>query len=314
MHNGRIAICMLAVAMLACQLVTGNFEAPPTQLSTTAAPVNPSYAPTAQTAKSQTLLSQNGPWIVFSESDGLYAANMDGSAATKVFDLAPYLKLDPTPYIKLSSIATTGGRFAIITANDYTGTYGLTLHIIHLPDGKEEKTIALTGPQSEPMPNAPPGDPRRYPLQAYGTGQWSADGSQLAFEAGIDGDSSDLYLYSTVDGSVKRLTSGAAQDYAPNWSPDGKYIVHFGTGSWGTGAGYHMLGAWATLVGKASTYDLYTPESGGEDVLGWLDDQTVILYSSFTNCSMENIRAINISTRKEKSLWKGAFQRRSDCL
>ena len=108
-------------------------------------------------------------------------------------------------------------------------------------------------------------------MQDYGTSQWSADGTQLAFEAAIDGDSADLYVYSAADGSVKHLTSGSAQDYAPSWSPDGKYIVHFGTDSFGSGAGYHMVGVWATLLDKASTYDLYTPNtnSGGEYVL-WL--------------------------------------------
>ena len=62
-------------------------------------------------------------------------------------------------------------------------------------------------------------DPRRYPLQDYGTSQWSADGTQLAFEAAIDGDSADLFVYSSADGGVKHLTSGSAQDYALGWSP-----------------------------------------------------------------------------------------------
>jgi hypothetical protein len=115
---------------------------------------------------------------------------MDGSMATKVFDL--------TPFNDLSSIAPTGGRFAIMTANDVKGRHGLTLHIFHLPDGKEEKTIPLTGPQSEPPPNVAQDDPRLFPLKYFGTSQWSPDGRQLAFDAGKDGDNSDLYLYSTV--------------------------------------------------------------------------------------------------------------------
>jgi Tol biopolymer transport system component len=190
MRNGRIAICLLAVATLACQFLTMGLEAPATRLPATAAPANPSYAPTGQTSAPKALLSQNGPWIVFSESDGLYAANMDGSMATKVFDL--------TPFNDLSSIAPTGGRFAIMTANDVKGRHGLTLHIFHLPDGKEEKTIPLTGPQSESPPNVAQDDPRLFPLKYFGTSQWSPDGRQLAFDAGKNGDNSDLYLYSTV--------------------------------------------------------------------------------------------------------------------
>ena len=101
MSNGRIAICLLAVATLACQFLTKTSEAPATQLPATAAPATPSYAPTEKTSTLQALLSQNGPWIVFSESDGLYAANMDGSMATKVFDL--------TPFNDLSRISVTSG-------------------------------------------------------------------------------------------------------------------------------------------------------------------------------------------------------------
>ena len=37
---------------------------------------------------------------------------------------------------------------------------------------------------------------------------------------------------------------------------------------------------------------------------GWLDDQTVILYSSIGFCSTENIRAVNVVTRKAMPLWK----------
>jgi len=50
MRNGRIAICLLAVATLACQFLTKSLEAPVTQLPATAAPANPSYAPTGQTS------------------------------------------------------------------------------------------------------------------------------------------------------------------------------------------------------------------------------------------------------------------------
>ncbi len=310
MRKSWIAICTLAIATLACQFLTGT----PTpsipngnEPYITTPPEIPPRSSTVTPSVSNAPLSQSGPWIIISKSDGLYAVNLDGSGAIKVFDIAPYLKLDPSPYVKLSSIAPRGGRFAIVTANDYTGSHGLTLHIIHLPDGKEEKTIPLTGPKTEPGPDAQPGDNVFQILWVFGTGQWSPDGSQLAFEGGMDGDSSDLYLYSTTTGDVTRLTSGAAQDYAPSWSPDGKYVVHFGASGFGTGAGYSMVGAWATLVSNASTYDLYTPTSGGEDVLGWLDPQTVIVYSFNAACSTQNVRAVNVVTREISPLWNSAF-------
>lgn len=311
MRKSWIAICTLAIAALACQFLTGT-PTPSIQNGnepqiTTPPEIPPSNSTAPSSTSNHAWLSQSGPWIIISKSDGLYAANLDGSGATKVFDITSYLKLDPSPYLKLSSIAPRGGRFAIVTADDPAGSHGLILHILHLPDGQEEKTIPLTGPKTEPGPDAQPGDSVFQNLWVFGTGQWSPDGSQLAFEGGMDGDSSDLYLYSTITGHVTRLTSGAAQDYAPSWSPDGKYIVHFGASTFGTGAGYSMVGAWATLVSKASTYDLYVPTSGGEDILGWLDPQTVIVYSFSAACSTQNVRAVDVATRKINPLWNSAF-------
>ena len=59
---------------------------------------------------------------------------------------------------------------------------------------------------------------------------WSPDGSKIAFSATINPDlvqgvTSDIYLLTLADDSIKKLVSQPGPDNNPRWSPDGKQIV-----------------------------------------------------------------------------------------
>jgi dipeptidyl aminopeptidase/acylaminoacyl peptidase len=59
---------------------------------------------------------------------------------------------------------------------------------------------------------------------------WSPDGSRIAFSATVNPDliqgaTSDIYLLSLSDNSIKKIVSQAGPDSGPRWSPDGKHIV-----------------------------------------------------------------------------------------
>lgn len=63
-----------------------------------------------------------------------------------------------------------------------------------------------------------------------GSFDWSPDGSKIAFSATINSDlinggTSDVYLLTLADNSVKKLVAQAGPDNNPNFSPDGKWIV-----------------------------------------------------------------------------------------
>jgi dipeptidyl aminopeptidase/acylaminoacyl peptidase len=59
---------------------------------------------------------------------------------------------------------------------------------------------------------------------------WSPDGRQIAFSASINADlinggSSDIYVLTLADNSVKKIVSQPGPDNAPRWSPDSQQIA-----------------------------------------------------------------------------------------
>jgi Tol biopolymer transport system component len=60
--------------------------------------------------------------------------------------------------------------------------------------------------------------------------RWSPDGSKIAFSASVNpdlvrSDSSDVYVLTLADNSVKKVVEQPGPDRGPQWSPDGKWLV-----------------------------------------------------------------------------------------
>ena len=53
----------------------------------------------------------------------------------------------------------------------------------------------------------------------------SPDGRWLAFDSNYRGSSQDIYLMSLESGEIRQLTSDPADDFAPDWSPDGQFVA-----------------------------------------------------------------------------------------
>jgi hypothetical protein len=65
---------------------------------------------------------------------------------------------------------------------------------------------------------------------AIGVSSWSPDGTRIAFDAVVDGNT-DVYVIAAAGGKPVRLTSGPSIDCTPEWSPDGKWIYFSSTAS-----------------------------------------------------------------------------------
>ena len=292
----------------ACAASTPS-AAPPTQTSSSPMEVSPTpetehTAPEGIQREPDQSLSNEGPWWVFSTMDGLFAINSDGSGLTQFYQGPINM-----PYNRRILPAPNSGQIAFITSND---VYNTTLRITSFPMTDLITEIPLTSIESEPGVGAMPGDPEVEAVRAMTEVQnlaFSPDGRSLAFMGAIDGPTSDLYLFSLDNHLITRLTSGPSQGYQPVWSPDGKYIVHTGVSVFGSGAGYTMEGIWAARADDSGVVTLYDPtEDSGEDIIGWVDNQTFLVYSWNMSSGLNNLRTYNIETGEINVVWPGSFQ------
>jgi len=239
-------------------------------------------------------LSDDGPWWVFSTPEGLFAINLDGSGLTQ-FYFGPI----NSPWARQIVISPQGGYLAYLVGESFDAT----LKITQFPCRTLITEKPLISNNSEPEMDA-----MRAIVEQQSTA-FSPDGRYLAFMGVIDGPTSDLYLYSLETFETTQLTDGSSQAYQPVWSPDGKYIVHTGVDSFGTGAGYSMTGVWASVVENTDALSLYDPSgSGSETIIGWVDDQTFIVHSWDAICGMKNVRTFNIETKESSELWTESFR------
>ncbi|MDH3945005.1 MAG: hypothetical protein OEV06_13005, partial [Anaerolineae bacterium] len=202
-----------------------------------------------------------------------------------------------------SGLAPSGGHLAYITGED--DFHALELHIYAFHTGDSRLIARLVPPELEPTAGE-----RVSAIEAITFSQalaWSPDGSQLAFIGAMDGPSADLYLYSLNHDSITRLTSGDSQLHRLSWSPDGRYLLHFGVHSFGTGAGYAMAGAWAAAADGSGAIDLFEPAGGDEVIDGWWDARTAVIHSWDAGCGEVRLRAIDILTGEQSPLWDDYF-------
>lgn len=291
----------LGLAALACSL-----SSPSTGPSTSApSPPPATSSPLAQTqAAPEGDLELTGPWWTFSTSVGFFAINPDGSGLTRFYpdEILP-------PHVHRIQASASGGHLAFLTGN---GIYNTTLHVVSFPDLAPVAEKALTSEDSEPGPGASPGDPSGEAVRAMIDAPslaFSPDGRDLAFMGAIQGPTSDLYVLSLATGDTTRLTDGPSQGYQPVWSPDGRYIVHTGVRTFGSGAGYAMEGIWAAQADDSGVVTLYDPsDSGAEQVLGWVDNTTFVVHSWDTFCGPNNLRLFDVGTQQSVVLWPEYFQ------
>ncbi len=120
---------------------------------------------------------------------------------------------------------------------------------------------------------------------------WSPDGTKLVFSSINEGGFSDLYLYNTTEGGLRKLTSDSYDDRDPAWSPDGEQIA---------------FSSDRTSEGKEDAYNLftYTLEDGSIQYVTfgrhhdfsprWSPDGDYLVYTSARRDSTNRFGAQNI--------------------
>jgi hypothetical protein len=276
----------------------------PTITGTPQPSATPTITPTVTFTARPPLLSKdpNGPWLVLRNGEKLTAASADGSVLADLPGGEQPLQL---------TVAPKGGWIAWITAENAKLGQGLVLHVLKLPDLTTYRAIPISTQASEPGSGSSPNDPAWQAVHAvldFQSLAWSPDGLQLAFIGLQDGPTADLYLYSPTDRSLVRVDEHPGQAYAPNWSPDSRFIVFFGADHFDREKGLDMVGAWVVEAGSQVVRDLYSPGPGGEFVDGWALPRTVAVHSFDPTCKNHNLRLTNTETMKSTQIFPGCFQ------
>jgi hypothetical protein len=267
--------------------------------SATPLPAEPSATPTPE------VLHPDGPYLLFEGQDGVWLANPDGSALTRISGEGigrgeAHGALSPD-----------GTTLAYITTNPE----GLALKLLSLPDGNL-RTVAqiLQLTEDEKFDYSPGSKGFVYmAIDRYTNLAWRPQGGdQLAFIGAMDGPSADLYLYDLDSELITRLSSGASQAIAPSWSPDGSYLLHFGV-NWlppfgGAIVGYNRFdGTWAVRVSDGTITSMPRPYDTHFHFLGWMDETHYIVNRATERCSRDGLYVIDVTTGRMAPLLEGCL-------
>jgi hypothetical protein len=300
---------ILILLLAACTPQVNTFV-PPT--ATPSATPTPDLAPTSTVIITRTEgltpspESAGGEWLLVNTSQGLWTARPDGSdGALRI--TGPLIIPGPLA----GAISSADGNFAYLTSSDYTKAYGnypnLTLNVISLFGRGPFVSLPLTSPATEPGADYPSDITRA--MVEHRSFAWSPEGTRLAYIGAAQGPSADVYEYLRGTGAVLRLTDGPDQAYAPQWSPDGKWVVHTAAAGFGTGAGIPVTGMYAARPDGSGVISLYpiSERSGGEYVVGWLNNQTLVTQTWLITCGPSDLRLVDLNPQKVEWIFKGCL-------
>ncbi len=302
-HSIIIPVLILVVS-LACQFLAPDqtpvpvtITEPPVQTEPPAPTLPPATEPSLQPTDTPapTSLNPTGPYVLYGGTGGVWISNPDGSFLTKITDL------DIALHNLRRLISPKGDRMVLVVSVE-----GLDLIEVKIPSGETRTITHLYSITNDEIVDNPISARAftAYAIRDYDNVAWQpGEGKLLAFMGAMNGPTSDLYLYNTESGEITQLTDGLSQGVFPTWSPDGKYILHYGV-SWkgpfgGAIVGHdHLDGVWAVRAADGEIITMPTPKSVPLHFVDWQDDSHYITYDSDENCDSTNLRSVDVTTGK----------------
>jgi hypothetical protein len=288
---------LLMTVTLGCLCLPGNITLTPSSIisSPTPRPSNVTEIPVAPPVAPNELNAAS-PWLLMETYKGLWASNPDGSGLTQL------TTQDYWNYFYLPAATQPGGNLVAFLSPGWFAIYNMSLNLLSLPDGGIAKITDLTSPETEAYTTLSPGDYGFEALRAIRERRnfaWSPDGTRLAFVGVMDGPSAEIYIYDLRSGEVRRVSQDDAQNYGPSWSPDGNTLLYFGTENFGERlAGVdNTTGVWSARGDGTNVTKLYTPQSGSEVLVGWLDNTTAVMDTWTPDFDKHNLRLFDVVTK-----------------
>ena len=308
-HCKFIVLILILIVSSSCRAPTQE-RTPPT--STAAVPTNtkppaPTVTATATVPIPVPIANQSIPaglYTMYAGPEGIWISRPDGNSLTKLTDLG----IDRSNLSRVRS--PNGDRMALIAQTDK----GLDLVEVLIPGG-ETKTIAhlysITNDELATNPTSTRAF-TAYAIRDYDNVAWQPGGRYLAFMGAMNGPTSDLYLYDTESGEIRRLTNGRSQAVFPTWSWDGKYILLYGVSWRGPFGGAivehdHIDGVFSVQVDTRKVFTLPAPKSVALNFVGWQDERHYITYDSDETCYSQNLRSVDVVTGEATPLMDASF-------
>ncbi len=236
-------------------------------------------------------LSDEGPWLVYRGSRGIYGIDQDGAGKSKLFT-------EDTDKSVLLGPGSPSGNDLIVRIGDERNFFAdLKLYLMKLPSGDlmEVATLLPSEYSAEIL------DWLTEEIQAVVISEptWSPSGRYIAFVAVIDGTSSDLYSYDLELAKITRLTSGSNQALHPYWTNDGSAIIHYegeNLLSMSEEAPKRMVAIWSANVngkGVKKVLDLVQLDENNSitqpHLMGWDDNSDLIVALYNRNYDTEEV-------------------------
>lgn len=296
--RGYVLLAVLLSFSLGCLCLPGGIiptSQPPAGRSPTPKPPEP---PSALSS-----LNSSGPWLLLKTDQGLWAVNPDGSGLTRLTEA------DYWEWGVQDAIQPNGNMVAYLTPTGHD-LHNLALNLLVIPEGNSVVMTRLTSDATEAYADLNPGEGgfealrtlREQPVFA-----WSPDGTQLAFTGVMQGPSADLYIFDLITQEIRRVSQESDQDFAPSWSPDGSHLVYLSVAGFGTGAGWSNSAIWLADTQGGTPLPISPAGGSGEEILGWLDDNTVVLTSWAQPCGPQRLRLYDVNGGSEVMLEAGCI-------
>jgi hypothetical protein len=138
---------------------------------------------------------------------------------------------------------------------------------------------------------------------------WSPSGRFLAFNAALDNESSDLYVYDQLNNRVERLNGLYTHSASPSWSPGSNWLISQEMSKDDSDIGWRAENVTGLQIpGYDAQNSLYLPpsDSKGEVFVGWINPQSFMVYSR-TPSGASTLKQVDVQTQRSTIVFDGLF-------
>lgn len=250
----------------------------------------------------------SGPWLVYPAPGGgeLHAYDISQDDTVEISLAEPIINAD------LVAGQSPDGSLLVIRAGSVENVDELALYQIDFTSSQVTKISPLLSLSLQRKIVNQESERALQTLEAVTRSDgiaWSPDGRFLAFTAALDNESSDLYVFDTLNQRIERVNGLFTHNASPFWSTDSNWLISQEI------AYQAQNGSWRVenvLKLRVPGYDdqntLYLPElvSMEEVFLGWANSKNFISYS-LTASGPSSLRETHIESLQSTLIFPGEF-------